>query len=75
MVDQIVECIFFGKKILNQRRTLNRCRFAFLIKKTDIAARTVSFFATAANHHAMNVCLISPVQQRAGHGADHIECE
>jgi len=72
-VDQVVECVLFGEKVL-QRRVSRKRR---LVEITDVAtgaeAAERAFLVDAADRHSQHRVVVSPALQCLCDAADHVE--
>jgi len=73
MVDQVVECVFLGEEILDQRAALLRRGAAQVVEEADIAAGAKRLVAAAAHDHRLHGVVGAPGQQGVRDGAHHVE--
>lgn len=72
-MNQVVQRIFFGKEIFNQRRATRGAGDALLMKEAYVAARAIRFLAGAVHEHCAYRRIIAPCMQGGRHCADHFQ--
>jgi hypothetical protein len=72
-MDQVVQRIFLGEKILQQGTAAHWWLGADLMKKTNVAPGTKGLGLGAAQHYRIDSGIITPGQQGAGERAHHVQ--
>jgi len=72
-MDQVVQGVFFGKEILEQRAAAHRRGVAGFVEETDVAARAQGFLAAAGDHDRVDLAVVAPGQQHLGQAPHHLQ--